>query len=110
MQNAEQARLRIAADEAAQSLPSWTYRDAEFMERMAAMEEAGRIGGEVGRRVVDARVPAFGRRPLEHEPQLIDAAHLPQHARRRRRRHRRLWRLRGVDRRRTLHISAAVWI
>ncbi|MCB2112468.1 MAG: aromatic ring-hydroxylating dioxygenase subunit alpha [Parvularculaceae bacterium] len=32
MQNAEQARLRIAADEAAQSLPSWTYRDAEFME------------------------------------------------------------------------------
>ncbi|MGD9799054.1 MAG: aromatic ring-hydroxylating dioxygenase subunit alpha [Parvularculaceae bacterium] len=32
MQKAEQPKLRIVADEAAQSLPAWTYNDADFME------------------------------------------------------------------------------
>ena len=32
MHKAEQPKLRVIADEAAQSLPAWTYRDADFME------------------------------------------------------------------------------
>ena len=32
MQKAEQPKLRVVADEAAQSLPAWTYNDADFME------------------------------------------------------------------------------
>lgn len=32
MHKAEQPKLRVVADEAAQSLPAWTYRDADFME------------------------------------------------------------------------------
>lgn len=32
MQKAEQPKLRVVADEAAQSLPAWTYNDSDFME------------------------------------------------------------------------------
>lgn len=32
MQKAEQPKLRVVADEAAQCLPAWTYNDADFME------------------------------------------------------------------------------
>ena len=32
MKNAEQPKLRVVADDAAQSLPAWTYQDADFME------------------------------------------------------------------------------
>jgi phenylpropionate dioxygenase-like ring-hydroxylating dioxygenase large terminal subunit len=32
MQNAGQPKLRVVADETAQSLPAWTYSDADFME------------------------------------------------------------------------------
>ena len=32
MKNAEQPKLRVVASETAQSLPAWTYQDADFME------------------------------------------------------------------------------